>query len=142
MRILTWNVCRATSQNLVWKMLLEIAPDIALLQEVGGFSKKVQDQYKIRFQTAMGKTGRPQQFGTGVLVRGNIVDGIKLVSEYSWVNEEISFFSRNLVGCVVAPENDAPKNMISVYSPAWPVDKKRLSGIDVSSVKLDNSPDV
>ena len=142
MRVLTWNVRRATSQSLVWEMLLDIAPDIALLQEVGGFTKKIQDQYEICFQTAIGKTGRPQKFGTPVLVKGNIVEDIKLVSEYSWVNDEISFFSGNLVGCIVSTKNDAPKNVISVYSPAWPVDKKRLFGIDVSPVKLDNNPDV
>lgn len=36
----------------------------------------------------------------------------------------------------------APVNVVSVYSSAWPVDKNRLKGIDVSSVKLKSNPDV
>jgi len=31
---------------------------------------------------------------------------------------------------------------ISVYSPAWPIDRKRLEGIDTSTVKLTQNPDV
>ena len=142
MRVLTWNVRRATANSPVWTMLLEIAPDIALLQEVGEFPREITSRFDVKFEYAIRKTGEPQNFGTAVLVRGNIAEDIKLVSEYSWVNEEISFFSGNLVSCVVATENDTPINVISVYSPAWPVDRKRLFGIDVSSVKLDNSPDV
>ncbi len=142
MRVMTWNVRRATAESPVWTTLLEIAPDIALLQEVGGFPPEVASKFDVRFEYAIGKTGRPQKFGTAVLVRGKITGELRLVSEHDWVNREINFFSGNLVGCVAAPEGCSPKNVISVYSPAWPVDKSRLIGIDVSPVKLQNNPDV
>ena len=142
MRIVTWNVRRATSQSPIWSMLLEIAPDIALLQEVGEFPEEVTSQFDTRFEPATRKDGKPQKFGTAVLVQGRIVRDLRLISEYDWVNDELSFFAGNLISCIVLPDNQTPKNVISVYSPAWPVDKDRLANIDVSSVKLENNPDV
>jgi len=142
MRIVTWNVRRATAKSPVWTMLLEIAPDIALLQEVGEFPQEVTSKFDVRLEQAIGKTGRVQKFGTAVLVRGKITEELRLISEHDWVNHELDLFSGNLVGCKVIPEDQSPKNVISVYSPAWPVDKSRLSNVDVSSVKLNDSPDV
>ena len=117
MRIVTWNVRRATAKSPVWTMLLEIAPDIALLQEVGEFPQEVTSKFDVRLEQAIGKTGRVQKFGTAVLVRGKITEELRLISEHDWVNHELDLFSGNLVGCKVIPEDQSPKNVISVYSP-------------------------
>ena len=142
MRVVTWNLRRATARSPVWTMLLEIAPDIALLQEVGEFPQEITSRFDVRLEKAIGKTGHVQRFGTAVLVRGKITEELRLVSEHDWVNHELDLFSGNLVGCKVILEDHSHKTVISVYSPAWPVDKDRLSNIDVSSVKLNNNPDV
>jgi exonuclease III len=123
-------------------MLTELAPDVALLQEVNGFPENILSTFDIRFLKAVGKTGKPQRFGTAILVKGKIIDELPLSSKYSWVNKELAHFAGNLVACLAEPTGHAPLKIVSVYSPAWPVDKARLKGIDVTPVKLQNNPDV
>ena len=142
MRMLTWNIRRANKDSEVWKLLLESNPDIALLQEVGSIPKNVQEVYAIQSRKAVYKTGRPQKFSTAVLVKGKIVDDISLESEFEWVNKELNFFQGNFIGCIVELENGERYNVVSVYSPAWPVDESRLAGIDFSQVKLTKNPKV
>ncbi len=77
-----------------------------------------------------------------ILTKGKIVNEIPLSSDYEWVNRELEFFKGNLISCVIQFPNQEPINVVSVYSPAWPVDKDRLLGIDVSQVKLKSNPDV
>ncbi len=142
MRVMTWNVNGANRESQVWPLLLELNPDIALLQEVRGMPEEVSEEAAILSKVAIYKTGRPQRFSTAVLVNGSIVEEINLRSEYEWVNDELSFFKGNFVACEVALENEERLNVVSVYSPAWPVDKERLKGTDVSPVRLKDNPDV
>ncbi len=58
------------------------------------------------------------------------------------MNRELEFFHGNLVGCMAQPTGSRPVNVISVYSPAWPVDRERLRGIHVTGVKLEQNPEV
>jgi exonuclease III len=83
-----------------------------------------------------------QKFSTAILVRGKITREIPLVSEYEWVNRELDFFKGNFISCAVTPANHKPINVVSVYSPAWPVSENRLAGIDVTPVKLKFNPKV
>jgi len=142
MRIITWNMRRATETSAAWKMLTDLDPDVALLQEVSNIPKNIKELFDIKFHKATGKTGKPQKFGTAVFVKGKIIDELPLSSEYDWVNQELEFFKGNFVGCIVQPQNHGPVRVVSVYSPAWPVDKDRLNGIDVSPVKLKLNPNV
>jgi len=142
MRIVTWNVKRATTKSPVWQLLLELSPDVVLLQEVNGFSDEIKEQFDIKYKHAITKDGNKQSFGTAVMVKGKIIEDIELVSKHDWVNKELSFFSGNILGCVVEIQKHSLINVMSVYSPAWPVNKKRIRNIDVSDVKLENNPDV
>ena len=40
-RVVTWNCRRANYDSGVWEYLLELAPDIALLQEVSGIPEHI-----------------------------------------------------------------------------------------------------
>jgi exonuclease III len=142
MRVITWNIHGAKSDSLVWKFLLEMNPDIILLQEVGSIPERIKEVYDILSRVAIYKTGRPQKFSTVVLTNGKIIGEIPLSSDRVWVNSELDFFKGNLISCIIQLPNQEPINVISVYSPAWPVDKERLNGIDVSQVKLKLNPDV
>ena len=104
-------------------MLLDMEPDIALLQEVSIFPPTITSSFDAKFESALGATGKPQQFGTAVLVRGKIIDDLQLSSACDWANSEFNVFAGNLVGCTILTEDGSPKNVISVYSPAWPVNK-------------------
>ncbi len=48
----------------------------------------------------------------------------------------------NILARVVKPDKGPKLNVVSVYSPAWPVNRKRLQGMDVSNVKLIQNADV
>lgn len=142
MRAITWNIHGADKESLVWKLLFELQPDLVLLQEVRSIPDKVKRVFDVLSRVAIYKTGRPQRFSTAVLVKGKIINEISLKSEYEWVNHELEFFKGNFISCTVLPQNQEPLNVVSVYSPAWPVDKDRLKGIDVSPVKLKSNPEV
>ena len=142
MRIVTWNIHGASKESLVWKLLLDLQPEIVLLQEVGSIPEEIKDTFNILSRVAIYKTGRPQRFSTAVLVKGDIVNEINLRSEYDWVNRELEFLKGNFISCTVHPLNQESVNVVSVYSPAWPVNKDRLKGIDIYPVKLKLNPKV
>ena len=142
MRLITWNVRIAGKESPLWKLFLELQPDIALLQEIGSIPENVNKTFNVLSKLAARKTGTPQKFSTAILTRGEILKEISLQSEYDWVNSELDFFKGNFVSCIVKLPGKEPVNVISVYSPAWPVAKNRLKGIDVSLVKLKSNPDV
>jgi exodeoxyribonuclease-3 len=54
----------------------------------------------------------------------------------------LQLFAGNLVARHITPDSGPPLRVVSVYSPAWPVDRARLKGLDVSSVKLTLNRDV
>ena len=98
MRIVVWNMRRATrNATLPWDYFLELAPDLALLQEVSSIPDRVLSGYETVHRFACGKTGRPQRFGTAVLVRGAIEEEIRLSSEWDWLNGEFERFRGNLM---------------------------------------------
>ena len=105
MRVITWNCRNATVKSRVWDYLLELAPDIALLQEVRGIPKHVGSAYAAVQQYPVCKDGVPQRFTTAVLVRGSVGDPISLKSPYAWVNSELQHFAGNLVGVDLKPDH-------------------------------------
>ena len=142
MRVITWNVHGANEKSTVWKFISELAADILLLQEVVSLPQTIIEEYKVLSRPAIYKNGKPQRFRTAIITKGEIVNEIKLLSDYDWVNRELDFFKGNFIGYTVRLPNYGLFNIVSVYSPAWPVDKNRLIGIDVSQVKLKLNPDV
>ena len=142
MRIVTWNVHGARKDSPVWGFLLDLKPDLVLLQEIGTIPISVTEHFHCLMRKAASKTGKPQRFATGVLAEGQIIDQLALSSRYQWVNEQIEFFKGNFINCTVQMPNRSPINVVSVHSPAWPVDKNRLAGLDLSEVKHETNPDV
>ena len=83
LKIVTWNIRKAgIKSNLAWSYLLEFNADVILLQEVNNFPKYIKRIYNITYRKAITKTGNKQQFGTAVLVKGEIKNEIELTSEY------------------------------------------------------------
>ncbi len=91
---------------------------------------------------ATNKAGASQRFSTEILVKGQIGKAIPLSSTLPWVSSELKRFSGNLLASEVIPDNGPPLNVISVYSPAWPVARERLVDVDVSDVKLMQNSDI
>ncbi len=143
MKICTWNLNGATNKRVdVWNYFININPDIALLQEVGSIPDFIFSNYSVVQMQATKKDGNPQRFSTAILTKGKIEKNIQLQSRLDWVNKEIKFFKGNLIAACVILETGFKLNVISVYSPAWPIDKKRLIDIDTKGVKLETNPEL
>ena len=142
MRVVTWNCRKASAQSRVWDYLLELAPDLALLQEVCGIPPHVKSRYTTVQQYPIRKNGSPQQFTTAVLIRGVVGDYITLQGPAPWVDAELQRFAGNLIGVELQLDYGPRLKIICVYSPAWPVDKRRLMGVDVTAVRLTQNRDV
>lgn len=142
MRIVTWNVRRATAKSAVWDQFAALSADIALLQEVTSFPQCLRSDYDIRFEHAAGKSGDSYRFGSALLVRGTIGSPVLLHSEREWVNKELDRFSGNLFGNRITLTSGNSLSVINVYSPAWPIDRQRLTGIDTAPVQLTQNRDL
>jgi len=138
----TWNCRRAAIGSAVWDYLLELVPDVALLQEVVAVPQHVGHQYACLLQRAKGKSGSTQSFGTALLVKGRFGEPLDLPAPATWISAELERFAGNLVACQLLPNRGPAIKAISVHSPAWHLDRERLSSIDVAGVRLTQNPDV
>jgi exonuclease III len=120
----------------------ELDADIALLQEVSSVPSVINERWSGVSRAAVTKKGGPQRFSTAVLVRAEICEPLTLASSVSWVQSELALFEGNLVGCRVRLGEADGINVLSVYSPAWPIDRRRLTGVDTGGVRLRQNRDV
>ena len=126
----------------MWSYLQDLAPDIAVLQEVRSLPTWVQEAYDIRLATPVTRKGNAQRFESALLVRGRIGAPVPLVSEIEWVNREIERIAAGLMAFRVEPATEPMLTVIGVYSPAWPVDAARLKSVDAGAVKLTQNPEI
>jgi hypothetical protein len=141
-RILSWNCRRAGTGQALWEYFIEIAPDIAVLQEVTGIPRLVRDKYEVRAARPLTRNGTPQRFQSAILVRGTIGETVQLQSRLPWVNDELNRFAPNLLAHDVVIDDLPPLVVVAVYAPAWPVSRERLRDQDLGTVKLSQNPDV
>ena len=96
-RIVAWNCRGASLKSAAWTYLLELDPDVALLQEVTAVPASVLGAYAWAGAPAVKLSGLPQRFQTGVLVKGDIVGDVALPAPNGWVARELEFFRGNFV---------------------------------------------
>ncbi len=142
MKVITWNVRRATEGSDVWGVLSKSNPDIAILQEVGSLSKEVLDRYQAFSKNPRNRNGNDQTFQTVILTKGKLVSELPLVSEFDWVNSEYTHYSGNIVGHEITTGADERFNVLSVYSPAWHIPNENLRDVDVGVIRLQNNPNL
>ncbi len=71
-----------------------------------------------------------------------MTDEVKLESDIDWINRERGWFGGCVVARCVQLAGRQPVNVVSFYSPPWAINRLRLEGIDVTSVRLENNDDV
>ena len=142
LRVVTWNCRRASTKSSAWDYLLELDPDVALLQDFGPIPDRVTDGYSCAFSTAPAAAGRSIRHFTGVLVKGDVTKDILLPAPTDWVARELDNYKEFFCAREVVLSTGVPLNVMSVYSPAIPIDKKRLQGIDTTGIKLTHSRDL
>lgn len=143
MRIVTWNLNKANSERIKsWNYLLDLMPDLALLQEVNSVPDFIKNEFDVLYRKATNKNLQPQKFGTAILVKGKIIKPIQILSESNWVNEKLTVFAGNFVAAETILENGFRANIISVYSPAWIINPAGLEEIERNELKLKNNPHI
>jgi exonuclease III len=142
LRVLCWNCRRAAASHELWQYFDEISPDVALLQEVSSIPADLARSYAVRSATPITRSGALQRFQSALLVRGHAFEPLALRSGIDWVDSELERFAANLLAYRVSVPGLAPLAVVDVYSPAWPVARERLAGVDLMGVKLTQNPDV
>ena len=142
LRVVSWNMRRADKRNPAWDLLVSLSPDVALLQEVSSVPDAVLASYQIHQHRPSSKSDGEQRFWTAVLVRGQVADEGRLTSHIPWIDADLARYAGNLLHCRVIADGHAPIHVVSVYSPAWPVPRSRLAGVDLTGVKLDLNRDL
>ncbi len=69
-RVVTWNCRRASLGSGLWDYLLELDPDVALLQDYGTIPDRVLQVYTHAANTKPLEGGRAPRHMSGVLVKG------------------------------------------------------------------------
>jgi endonuclease/exonuclease/phosphatase family metal-dependent hydrolase len=143
MKVVSWNMRRATDRSTAsWEYFQQLNPDLAFLQEVNSFPAEILKSYNYLYKKVLGKTGRTQPFGTAILAKGEVIETLPFTTEWAWVNDEIARLEGSIVAAKVVLSGKKNLMCISVHSPAWPIDRVRLQGIDSTVIKLSQNPDV
>ena len=141
MKIVTWNMRRATKRSVAWDYLEKIDPDVAFLQEVNSVPESITTKFSFHSLPAVSKYGNVQKFHTVILSKLPFVDDVELSSTLTWVNDARDFFKGNIIGKAIEVNNQK-LNLVNAYSPAWIVPDDFTAGVDVTGVKLQQNPDV
>lgn len=124
-RVITSNCRRPAAEHGLWDYFAELAPDIAILQEVRSLPDSLREKYAVRLVRPVTRSGSLQQFESALLVKGEIGQPVRLTTELEWVNRELERFSGNLQAYWAEVGTGIALTVVSVYSPAWPVGASR-----------------
>src|SRR4051812_35839742 len=88
MRVVCWNMRRATERSSAWRLLEDLDPDIAFLQEVASMPGSIKVSYSVIHKRAIHGSGRTQAFGSSILSR-TLLRPLTLKTPIPWVTDEM-----------------------------------------------------
>lgn len=157
MRVMTWNMdaathCKNTTLSATkWRTLLELSPDIAMLQEVNNVPDCLTACYHVVYERGSFFGCGKATFGTALIAkRGKWTIGgeAKMESKHDWVNAVQREFPGWLVGHEIINSASGKRiHAASVHSPAspvWPIEdgcdllNNIMACVDIAPIKLDN----
>jgi hypothetical protein len=150
MRVVTWNLAHWSHQarhDDAWRWLVEhLRPDIALFQEAIPPSWLEQD-YRLHWSPAYEDSR--QGWGTGIASRYELSPvRVPAIDDFLAQLPAPAEGKRSITiadGWLATARVEVPflgKVMVgSVHSPSYPIEKRRLTNIDVSGMKLKKNPD-
>ena len=122
MKVLSWNVRGAhAGSDGVWVLFRECAPDVALLQESRGLPDDISAAYHVHAYPAVSRNGGRQSFSTAVLLKGDRGWSVRPFSNDVLLDEGLQTYAGNLVHVRWKDAEGKMWNMVSCYSPAWPL---------------------
>lgn len=121
---------------------LELDPDVALLQDFGTIPDSVLQIYTHARNPKPLDGARAPRHTSGVLVKGRSGEDILLSSPVGWVARELDNLREFFAAKSATLHNGISLKVVSVYSPAFPVDPRRLDGIDTTGIQLTQNRDI
>lgn len=136
-RIVTWNCNHAQATSDLWNYLLELDPDLALLQEVGSLPETLARTYDIRLASPRKQNGQAQPFRNALLVRGTVTGSLVLSASLDAVTNALEYFTGNLPAYSVELLDGTRLKTVCAYSPWWRIDNlSQFEGADLSGIRL------
>lgn len=142
MRVITWNMRKASLRSEAWNYLLELDPDIALIQDAGPVPDAVRSQLAIASDAGTYIEGRVARHMTLILARGEIGEFRPLPVPNWWVGSALQAWREYFTTRTVMLPSGESLNVMSVYSLAIPVPRSWWEDQNVSSIKLVNNPKI
>jgi len=137
LRVLTWNCRRASRYSPAWDYLLELDPDIALLQDFGKIPPRVLEIYATApDMTSVDKEGKAAKHHAEVFAKGTISRRLDLPAPEEWITRELDAYRTFFTARHVTLNSGLHLTAMSFYSPAFLLDTSRLEGVDTSSIRL------
>lgn len=140
--VVSWNCRRATAASPLWDYFLELDPTVALLQEVAGLPLAIRERYDVELVPATNRNGGQQKFGTALLVKGRLGAAVAIKSTSEWTDSMLGGFAGNLLCRELIPVDGLAITAVAVYSPAWPVGRTQLDGVNAGDSPLRAGPDI
>lgn len=139
-RVITWNCRQASLSSSLWDYLIELDPDVAILQDYRTLPQRVLDRYvHAPGEIDAASAGAVRHF-TGVLLKGTF-EAFSLESSAEWVNRELAHHGELVTAMAVTIRDRIRFRAVSVYNPTFVVDPVRLEDIDTTGVSLTLQPD-
>lgn len=142
MRIVTWNVNRARANRPTWRMLKELNPDIAFLQEVGEIPAGEFAGYNAIETTPITRDGHAQRFRSLLMVRGGVDKPAPLTSSQPWTNEQLARFGGNVYVTTVRLASGQSLRVLHAYCPPWPLETANAPIEEVKALRFPTNPSV
>lgn len=143
MKVLTWNVNRATeSRTGLWEMVQREDADIVLLQEVNRIPDSILSQYQCHQIRPRYFNGDSTFYSSAVLSKGTINTNPYLKSDLEWINKIHEEHYGWIIDCVITLSSTERFMVVAVYIPPYPIPRDRWAETDVSGVKLTQNPDI
>lgn len=140
MRVICWNVRKASTRSPVWDHLLEMDPDIALIQDARSIPDKVARTYAIGCDQTAFYPGSEHQHLSAVLAKGEIGAFQPLPTPTAWMRSALAEWREYFTTRSVALPSGAIINVMSVYSLAEPVPLHHWEGQDTTGIQLPENP--
>lgn len=143
MRVLTWNVNRATeSRTGLWEMVQRENADIVFLQEVNRIPDSILNQYRCHLIRPRYFNGNNTPYSSAVLSKGTINTNPYLKSDLEWINKIHETHYGWIIDCEISLSSTERFMIVAVYIPPYPIPRNWWAEIDVSCVKLTQNPDI
>ena len=151
---MSWNCRRASSGSSLWDYLLELDPDVAMLQDFGTVPERILQNYVHAPNIAPRLSGhgeyapipltadRAAHHMTGVLLKGTSAGDLPLPAPVDWVARELETFGEFFTAKAVTLHSGVTIKVLSVYSPAFAIDRVRMKEVDTTGIQLTQNRDV